>query len=248
MYVVGYPKSGNTWLCFLLAYCLNSEYDDLDAPGIHPTDEYQRRYVKGGFDRISYQTQIGKILKTHRQDLEEISLNDPVIYLTRDGRDVMVSYYFFKNTYFYAGNLPPLKRLLFQARGLLNKNPKHQLGVQDFSCFLHQYTEEWVAHISTWLKRKPAAVIRYEDLKDNPQITLSQLFAQLDVQVSPKIIEEALHIFDFQQLSQRKEGEEDRKSFFRKGIVGDWQNHFSSQDLEFFNQKAGTVMSQLGYD
>ena len=57
MYVVGYPKSGNTWFCFLLAFCLNAEYDDLDAPGIHPTNEYQRRYVKGGLAHPSYQNQ-----------------------------------------------------------------------------------------------------------------------------------------------------------------------------------------------
>jgi len=55
MYVFGYPKSGNTWLCYLLAYCLNTEYDDLDEPDIHPGDEYQRSFVKGGLAHCSYE-------------------------------------------------------------------------------------------------------------------------------------------------------------------------------------------------
>jgi hypothetical protein len=248
MYVVGYPKSGNTWLCFLLAYCLNAEYDDLDAPGIHPTNDYQRRYVKGGLPHISYQNQIGQILKTHRQDLAPISTDKPIVYLVRDGRDVMVSYYFFKNTYFGANNLPFFKKLLFQIGELLNINPKGEPKYPEFSAFLRQYTDKWVAHTSTWLQRKPTAVVRYEDLKTTPEATLTQLFTQLNLQVAPEIIEQALFIFNFQQLSQRQEGEEDRKSFFRKGIVGDWQNHFSEQDLNFFRQKAADVMKQLGYD
>ena len=244
MYVVGYPKSGNTWLCFLLAYCLNAEYDDLDAPGIHPTDEYQRSYVKGGFDRISYQDKIGKILKTHLQDLEPALPQYPVVYLVRDGRDVMISYYFFKTTYFNPRNLSLAKRLIFQVRRLLNNKSKFQ----DFSSFLHQYTDEWIAHISAWLDKKPTAIVRYEDLKSNPQDTLQQLFSSLDVEVSEETIQQALDVFDFKQLSKRKEGEEDRKSFFRKGIVGDWKNHFSPQDREFFQQKAGKLMKQLGYE
>lgn len=248
MYVVGYPKSGNTWLCFLMAYCLNAEYDDLDAPGIHPTNEYQRRYVKGGFARVSYQDRLGKILKTHRQDLKEISAKDTVVYLVRDGRDVMVSYYFFKNTYFNPRNLPWLKRLLLPIRRLLSSDIQTRTQQQGFSSFLQQHVDEWVTHISTWLKRQPTAIVRYEDLKTDPATTLQRLFAKLDVKVAPEIIEQALSIFDFKQLSQRQEGEEDRKSFFRKGIVGDWQNHFSETDIQFFERKAEKIMQQLGYE
>ena len=247
MYVVGYPKSGNTWLCFLLAYCLNTEYDDIDAPGIHPTNEYQRQYVKGGFNRISYQNQIGQVLKTHRQDIKEIMTEEPIVYLIRDGRDVMVSYYFFKNTYFQPANLPWFKRFLFQARELITTSFENKAPEKSFSAFLEQHTDEWVAHISSWLEKKPTAIIRYEDLKTDPEAALNELFVRLNVKVAPEIIQQALAIFDFKQLSQRKEGEEDRRSFFRKGIVGDWQNHFSNADRQFFQQKAGKIMTQLGY-
>ena len=42
-------------------------------------------------------------------------------------------------------------------------------------------------------------------------------------------------------------GEEERISFFRKGIVGDWKNHFSKGDLKFFYRKAKYVLNRLGY-
>ena len=247
MYVVGYPKSGNTWLCFLLAYCLNAEYDDLDAPGIHPTKEYQRRYVKGSLAHPSYQDKVGQILKTHDLELEKISRQQPFIYLVRDGRDVMVSYYFFKNTYLYTRNSSWLKKRLLQTRNLINSSFKTTARYKDFSTFLPQYLDEWVAHVSVYLKHQPTMVVRYEDLKIAPVATLNKLFEQLNIRVAPEIIDRALDIFDFKQLSQRQEGEEDPSSFFRKGIVGDWQNHFSSEDLKFFEQKAAGVMERLGY-
>ena len=246
MYVIGYPKSGNTWLCFLLAYCLNAEYDDLDAPGIHPTKAEQRRYVKGGLAHTSYQNKVGKILKTHQ--LEQTSSQEPLIYLVRDGRDVMVSYYFFKNNYLYARDSFSVKKYLLQIRNLINSNFKTTSEYRDFSAFLRQYSDEWANHTSSCLQRQPIAIIRYEDLKTTPEATLNELFQQLDVGVSSDIVRQALTIFDFQKLSQRQEGEEDPSSFFRKGIVGDWKNHFSDEDLEFFWQRAAGVMTQLGYD
>lgn len=251
MYVVGYPKSGNTWLCFLLAYCLNAEFDDLDAPGIYPKNEYQRRYVKGGLAHISYQNQVGKILKTHRQEFEGMSSDEPFVYLIRDGRDVMVSYYFFRYNYIkYLNARSPqnFKQLLLKIRNVFNSSSDFDISHQDFSSFLRQYTDEWITHVLFCLNRQPTAVIRYEDLKSFPVTSLNRLFEQLNVQVADEVIQQGLAIFDFKQLSQRQEGEEDRNSFFRKGIVGDWQNHFSPDDLEFFYQKASKIMRRADYD
>ncbi|MEM6614584.1 MAG: sulfotransferase domain-containing protein [Cyanobacteria bacterium P01_C01_bin.72] len=248
MYVVGYPKSGNTWLCFLLAYCLNAEYDDVDAPGVHPKNEYQRRYVKGGLDHPSYQDQVGQILKTHCQGKELITSSKPLIYLIRDGRDVMVSYYFFNRAYFNPRNFSLAKRYLVKTRNLVRQSFQSNDSQADFSLFLRQHTDEWVSHVTTWLEHQPTAVIRYESLKAIPEQTLNDVFTKLGVAVAPEVIKQALEIFDFKQLAQRKEGEEDRSSFFRKGIVGDWQNHFSAADLEFFQSKAASVMEHVGYE
>jgi len=244
MYVVGYPKSGNTWLCFLLAYCLNAEYDDLDAPGIHPQQEYQRRYVKGGLEHPSYQGQLGRVLKTHDLELPANSQHQPVVYLLRDGRDVMVSYFFYRRKLAAEGS--GIKKQLTKFRNLLTTKSVEP-SCHDFSAFLQKYTDEWVTHLSTWLERSPQVVIRYEDLKTEPVKTLQTAFGQLNVEIAPAIIEQGLDIFDFQKLSQRREGEEDRSSFFRKGIAGDWKNHFADTDLEYFTRRAEDVMNQAGY-
>ena len=253
MYVVGYPKSGNTWLCYLLAYCLNAEYDDLDAPGVHPQNEYQRRYVKGGLEHSSYQNQVGKVWKTHNLKIaeqEEIQA-EPIVYLVRDGRDVMVSYYYYQNAFLAHSSSLKLKGNILQKfikaieakiKGIFN------LKSSPFFQFLSQHISEWVEHIETWQNKQPIAIVRYEDLKTHPEATLSNLLVKLNAEVSPEIIKDAITTFDFERLSQRQAGEENKTSFYRKGIVGDWKNHFSAQETALFKEKAGKILETLGYD
>jgi hypothetical protein len=240
MYIVGYPRSGNTWLCYLLAYSLNAEYDDLDDPGVHPRSQAQRRYVKGGLDHASHQARVGRVLKTHALHLEG-QQDGPVVYLARDGRDVMVSYYFYKHDFGrQAASGGPLQRIL-QAVGI------RRLRTSSFSSFVRKYAPDWANHARTWLDRGPAAIVRYEDLHADAQQALADLCAKLDVQVAPQILGQAVELFSFSRLSGRQPGQENADAFFRKGIVGDWQSHFSEADRAYFDQVAGEVLERLGY-
>lgn len=220
MLVIGYPKSGNTWLCYLLAYCLNAEYDDHDEPGVHPRDPYQRQYVKGGLGHPSFGSSIGKILKTHFIDPANIS--GPFVYIMRDGRDVMVSYYFFRK-YFL----------------------KEDIG--EFNEFFQTYARQWTNHIKKYTNREEVIPVKYEDLSQRPQDAIGEIFSRLETPVDAAVIQDALEIFKFEQLSQRERGVEERSSFFRKGIVGDWKNHFSIQDQQKFNEIAGETLDAIGY-
>ena len=35
--------------------------------------------------------------------------------------------------------------------------------------------------------------------------------------------------------------------FMRKGVIGDWKNHFDQEALDIFNELAGPMMENLGY-
>jgi hypothetical protein len=53
---------------------------------------------------------------------------------------------------------------------------------------------------------------------------------------------------DFQKLSGgRRPGQEDPRSHFRKGIPGDWQNHFTPEVKEFFKRQYPGLPAKLGY-
>ncbi|WP_413167514.1 sulfotransferase domain-containing protein [Capilliphycus salinus ALCB114379] len=54
---------------------------------------------------------------------------------------------------------------------------------------------------------------------------------------------------DFSRYARgRKPGEEDVKSHNRKGVAGDWKNHFQEEHKQFFKDKYGSLLVQLGYE
>ncbi|MEB3280991.1 MAG: sulfotransferase domain-containing protein [Lyngbya sp.] len=54
---------------------------------------------------------------------------------------------------------------------------------------------------------------------------------------------------DFSRYARgRKPGQEDVKSHNRKGVAGDWKNHFEAEHKQFFKEKYGSLLVQLGYE
>jgi hypothetical protein len=54
--------------------------------------------------------------------------------------------------------------------------------------------------------------------------------------------------FSFERQSGRKAGEENKESFLRKGVVGDWREAFSPKAREIFDRHAGEELLLLGYE
>lgn len=50
------------------------------------------------------------------------------------------------------------------------------------------------------------------------------------------------------QTQGRKIGEEDRKSHYRKGIAGDWKNHFTSDHILYFKEQYNDLLLKLEYE
>lgn len=221
MLLLGYPKSGNTWIAYMLSYVFNTIYDDYDAPGLHPKRESIRKYVKGGLPHKSFERELGHVLKTHRQNIK--SRGERVVYVIRDPRDVMVSYFFYK------------------------KNLMSQNADVDLHQFIKENLPEWTDHVNTWIDHAHA-VIKYEDATENLHRCLNQLCDDLGVTIDYDVIEKVKDQFSFKSMSGRDRGDSDNSSFYRKGVVGDWKTYFGESDTEYFSECAGGLMRQLGYD
>jgi len=91
--------------------------------------------------------------------------------------------------------------------------------------------------------------IRYEDLAAEPAPVLARVLDFLGAQTAPEILAACLGAGSFAALSGgRAPGQESRDSFFRKGVAGDWRNHFTAETSALFEEKAGEWLVRYGYD
>ncbi len=91
--------------------------------------------------------------------------------------------------------------------------------------------------------------VRYEDLLDSPDEQLGRLLDFLGADTDGEVVRRCIESASFEKWTAgRKRGEEDPSSFFRKGVAGDWKNIFTGRDRRIFDEEAGDLLSELGYE
>jgi Sulfotransferase family len=154
------------------------------------------------------------------------------IHIIRDGRDCAVSAWF--------------HNLRVQPHWAMSEFG----SVEAFAC---KFADQWAAQLATaqsFADRHPHDVcqVQYEALSTNTEPVLSGLFLFLGVPTSDAITAHCLTEASFVKLSRgRNPGEEDRRSFFRKGMPGDWRNHLGAATNARFLKQAGPWLRRFGY-
>ncbi len=89
---------------------------------------------------------------------------------------------------------------------------------------------------------------RYEELLADPS-SIRRALTVLAVDDSETAVQHCVAAASFKALSGgRAPGQEDRSHFFRKGVAGDWKNHFREEDRAIFKDEAGQGLIELGYE
>ena len=90
--------------------------------------------------------------------------------------------------------------------------------------------------------------LRYEDLIGDTKGTLAKALDFLGIGHDAATLNTCQSQADFASLSGgRPTGDEDRGSFFRKGVAGDWRNHLSAEANAAFIREAGSWLAHFGY-
>ncbi|SFR36411.1 Sulfotransferase domain-containing protein [Robiginitalea myxolifaciens] len=240
--IVEYPKSGGTWLGQLI-----SNYLDLPFP------------------RNRMPIARKSLFHSHYLPKWRIPNNPRIVYLVRDGRDVMVSLYFHQLIWNEKNKLNP-KDVIYHRK---------QTGFKDFEDvkgnmldFIHYtFTEQpsklqhftymgnWATYNRSWIAQREQSdeniyLVRYEDLLLDAFGTMKDMFEGFfDIEaVDEEKLRQTVQKFSFENQAKRKKGQEDKNSFLRKGISGDWKNYFGPAEREAYNHYAGDVLQALGYE
>ena len=155
-----------------------------------------------------------------------------MITTTRDGRDCYVSLWF----HLY----PERDPLAAENRAdFVGRIPGHAATWRDAMAKFQKDAADYPGrHFS----------IRYESLLEDAEGEMSRLFEWFGCDASEATVAEVVARNAFSVLSGgRRPGEVDAKSFLRKGIAGDWKNHFDDECEARYREVAGEALDAAGY-
>lgn len=170
------------------------------------------------------------------------------IYVYRDGRDVMVSSYYYTQSYAKA---PEEYGPEFHQFIRMNNNPDRVPELDGMN-----RVDYWVHHVEGWLAQDVLPV-SYEDLTYRFEDTINRIAAYLEVPAKSGIVEVPLEIDKslparlmrkFKSITMNRSYGRSSAVRKRKGVTGDWKQHFSPDDLAFFMEKAQPLMERLSYE
>jgi len=226
VYIVTYPRSGTTWLQMIIYQLTTS--GDMDFTHISQFIPFlERAFLR---DRKLERLSSPRAFKTHWQLSRVMRWPGKYIYVTRNGRDVLVSYYYFYKEY-------------------------HNFN-QSFAEFMDRFLEgtvqygTWFHHIADsrlHLNDNSVLFLSYEDLVASLEERLQDIITFLGLNISTADRTRVLDRCTFRYMREHeskfdhatevlweKTQELSRGTFLRQGKPGNWKEHLTpEQELAF---------------
>jgi Sulfotransferase domain len=236
VFIASYPRSGNTWLRFLLAELFSeSETDFQSIDSLIP-------YVGKHLNAPPLLPNGGRLIKTHEPYRREYR---KAVYVIRDVRDVVVSYQRWIPG--YGARYESMDRL-----------------VVDFMRGTTDGVGPWAYNVSSWTTaRDPSAdvlTVRFEDVKGDTEGSLAEIVQFLGVEPNRERIKRAV---ERNSLDYMKKMEQQNRDYIaselkfkgtgtrgtehvHSGSVGGWRSVLRPEHIEML-RPALQVMSSVGY-
>ena len=270
LWLASFPKSGNTWLRLFLANYLFDRAEPVpleQASRIAPSDALARPYAQHAFGRLDAEDHEA-VLKLRPRVLEAMTANGadvnfvkthhrndaafgfPLIppdatrgalYVLRHPFDVAVSY-----AHHFACGLDMAVESLC-SEDTVTRSPDGTI--------VAQYLGSWTTHLQTWRREKrfPVHVMRYEDMKADPERTFGGALRFVGAPLDPKRLAKAVDFSSFERTRAQEEaggfGEKPAHAerFFRSGRSGEGAETLSDDHKAKIVRAHGAAMKRHGY-
>lgn len=234
--IVSYPKSGSTWLRFIIANLIAGtsgiQPGKVDFSKVHITvPEISSYALRKGVDYESLPSP--RVMRSHAL----YTPNFPrVVYLMRDGRDALLSYYHhFRKFHDFKGTLTDFIRS--DIRGV-----------------------EWNEHVDSWIFLNQSLsnvfLLRYENLLCNTFNEIQRLLSFISIQFTSEQIQNAVRKSSFADMRKIEEtcglgyvgnGIETLR-FVRKGQSGAWRQELTHDETQMVKKMFGDTLIKTGYE
>lgn len=231
VFLASYPRSGNTWLRFVLSELLTGTSIDFDN-----VDRFIPE-MKWHHSAVPILPGPGRLIKTHEHYRKEYKR---AIYIVRDARDVALS------AYARSGQIGIVDQDFDAYLRSFLKGHANPYGA-------------WDRHLRSWLdgplaREGKLLVIKFEDLRRDPETAVSQMVEFVGVPMDLEKIRAALsnNSVDRMRIKEEKSRKLFRSTtengrFVRKGAIQGWRTVLTPAQLQMFDQYAGPELSRMRY-
>lgn len=227
-FIVSFPKSGNTWVRFILANLIYSKEEKIT---FHTAKKFIPDYEVHLEDLKKLKRP--RIIKSHSDFNSKFN---KVIYILRDVRDVYISYYHYKKK-----QLPDNTTLNSYIRTKEDNNKGWNYHVNS-----------WIKN-----KSSNILIIKYEDLLDDTFGEIKKVVDFMSLSYSDEQISEAISksTFESMKLIEKdygrpfltKEAKEKSTQFVRKGEKEQWKNVLCPSDNDYLIKLNKELMELFNY-
>lgn len=235
IFLVSYPKSGNTWMRFIMGAIGGKEIDFVNMEDIVP-DIYANSKRK--LDAMPSP----RMIKSHEMWLKESNYHR-VIYIYRSPYDVCVSYYHWYKKY----------------------APEQFDSFNDFfESFIEDDLPHggWGEHFQSWIDfgskfSNRILFMSYEDLRKDTFGCVKKIISFLNIQINDQKITSAIDYASFGNMQKMEKNQTDKSelfkkskdssvSFVRKG-KGNYKDNYSDEQLNRIEHKFAMLIHRYGY-
>ncbi|KAM4696072.1 uncharacterized protein WCC33_014801 [Rhinophrynus dorsalis] len=239
-----FPKSGTSWIQEIVDLILHEGDEEIcRRPPLFVRMPFLEllHLMEPGIEEVNAMPS-PRVLKTHLAvQLVPKSFWEQtckVIYVARNAKDTLTSYYHFDHM------LP------------FHPDPG------TFEEYLQRFMKgavgwgSWYDHVKGFWEKKDKHRILYlfyEDLKQNPVEEVRKVMKFLDKDLSEDVLKKIAHLSSFNQMKDNPMAnnstfpsfiiDQSKTRFMRKGLVGDWKNHFTVRQNEIFEEDYRRQMS-----
>jgi hypothetical protein len=244
IFLVSYPRSGNTWARFLLGNLINQ-----NDPVTFSNIESRIPEIYFNRDRVLQPLPRPRMLKSH----ECFQPHYPrVIYIVRDPRDVVVS--------FYHHNV--------KARNIPDDYPMASFVPRFIAAEFDRRFGSWRDNVMSWAAVREGnpgfLMLRYEDLKRDTASALANVVAFLNrcsfrkIDSNLEALQRTIELSSPEKMRALEKEEAGRwvltkgtrsdKPFVRSATSGGWKSQLAPESVEAIESAWGGLMLSLGYE
>ncbi|KAM9032639.1 sulfotransferase 2A1-like [Sarcophilus harrisii] len=243
--IVAYPKSGTHWMIHILSLI----YSKGDPTWVKSVPSWKRSpWIETKLNMEMVKNKANSHLFTshlpaHLFPKSYFTSKAKILYVVRNPRDVLVSLYHLKNHI-----------------------PSYPL-CPSFEHFFEDFLQgnvplgSWFDHIKGWLSMRNSEkflFLTYEELHQNLKVSVENICQFLGKELSEEEINSVMenasfqvmknHILENKKLIPVENMESIKIMMMRKGICGEWKNHFTVTQKETFNEQYQEKMKGMEQD